>query len=172
MGGDEAIEQAASIVAPCFDAVRDVFASHEVERGFELSELRATRLLIDPAAGDNERHFARCRTDGRQIELAPQSADLPIATLTAILAHEFGHAADHRYPACFRLVERYGAAQGKPPPPRRAARKVAEWEGRSEDQIEWVADAIAYLVTGRRVGYCGPCMVQCFAGAPRPRGLR
>ena len=165
-------EAAASVVAPCFDAVRDVFSSYEPEPGHPLILLAKTRLLIDAEAGDDERHFARCRTDGRQIELAPQAADLPIETLTAILSHEFGHAADFTYPAHFRLVGRYQPAQWKPPNGRRSVRKVRDWEGRTDDQIEWAADAIAYLVTGRKIGYCGPCMVQCFSGRSRPAGLR
>ena len=167
-----ASEEAASIVAPCFDAVRDVFVAYEPAAGCRLELLEKTRLLIDDDVRDAERHFARCRTDGRQIELAPQAADLPIETLTAILSHEFGHAADFAYPAHFRLVARDRPAQWKPPTGRGAARKVRAWEGRNDDQIEWAADAIAYLVTGRKIGYCGPCMVQCFAGGRRPTGLR
>ncbi|MBW2673319.1 MAG: hypothetical protein JRD89_07910 [Deltaproteobacteria bacterium] len=166
------IEQAASIVAPCFDAVRDVFVAHLVEPGVKLDLLRRTRLLIEPGAHDCDRHFAACRTDGRQIQLAPEAADLPLETLTSILAHEFGHAADFSYPAHFRLVARYEAAQWRPLPSRGAPRKVAAWQERSEDQIEWTADAIAFLVTGRQVGYCGPCMVQCWNGLDRPSGLR
>jgi len=165
-------EEAASIVAPCFDAVRDVFVAHVLEPGVKLDRLRRTKLLIDSGAHDSERHFAGCRTDGRQIELAPQAADLPLETLTAILAHEFGHAADFSYPAQFRLVARYQAAQWRALPDRGAPRKVAAWQDRSDDQIEWTADAIAYLVTGRQVGYCGPCMVQCWNGVDRPRDLR
>jgi len=166
------IEEAASIVAPCFDAVRDVFCSYVPAKGHDLILLRRTQLLIDDSIHDSDRHFARCRDDGRQIELATEAADLPLETLASIIAHEFGHAADFSYPACFRLVDKYSPAQWKVPSESSAADKVAAWQQRGIDQQEWTADAISHLVTGKRIGYCGPCMVQCFGGPSRPRGLR
>ena len=47
------------------------------------------------------------------------------------------------------------------------------WGDRHPDQVEWSADAIVKAVTGRSLGYCGRCMLQCFSGGkPRPAGLR
>lgn len=165
-------EEAASILAPHYDAVRDVFSAYEPKVGNPLSRLTKTKLVVSEDARDSERHFAACREDATAIILAPQAADLPVPTLVAILAHEFGHAADFAYPGSWRLIER-----GEPaiwhPPTRRHARTVRDWEERDEDQVEWAADAIAMSVTGKHIGYCGPCMLQCFSGGkPRPRGLR
>ncbi len=47
------------------------------------------------------------------------------------------------------------------------------WSSRTDDQTEWDADSIAYAVTGKKVQYCGRCLVQCFSGGRnRPAGLR
>lgn len=153
---------------------------------FGLTELQRTRVEVDTRPRDKDRHFAACRTDGRLILLAPHLILLPPQTVTAIVGHEFGHAADYAYPAQFRVVprgdgyavDRYQVGtrsnQGVPPAVYRA------WLQRSDDQIEQAADAIAEVVLGTRIGYCGPCRLQTIldgsepAGCvrPRPRGLR
>lgn len=178
---------AVAILAPHYDAVRDVFSSFEVAPGQKLSRLRQTGMLVDPSVSDSERHFAGCRDDGRQIIIAPGAADLPVPTLVAIIAHEFGHAADFAYPANWTFTSRgepalwdsaafeldgrafkFGDEEVKGSSARRRL-----WADRHPDQVEWAADAIVQAVTGRSVGYCGRCMLQCFSGGkPRPAGLR
>jgi len=170
-----ALEEAAVVLKPCFDAVRDVFVEEFVPPdGGRLEKLRKTKLIVTPEVRDSPRHFAGFRDDGMQILIAPEAADLPLDTAVAILAHEFGHAADFAYPAHFRLVGRDQPAQYKPPrASKRVAQRIRAWEERGDDQIEWTADAIVHLVTGKRVGYCGPCLIQCFEGGRlRPKGLK
>lgn len=188
----EDTEVAAAVLEPHFDAVRDTFADFEPEPGERLQKLRKTRLVVDADVHDTPRHYAMCRDDGLLIKVAPESLALELGTLTAILVHEFGHAADFAYPA--RWVPQKGRpaswvseggswhrdAKGKPEwreETGKGARRVRRWQQlwheRSDDQIEWSADSIAFAVTGMRVRYCGPCMLQCFSGAQgRPRGLR
>ena len=55
-------EESASIIVPHFDAVRDVFASHEPEPGFVLDKLGRTKLVIDGAMHDGGRHYAGCHS--------------------------------------------------------------------------------------------------------------
>lgn len=184
-------EVAAAILEPHFDAVRDAFVDFEVEPGQRLDALRRTRFIVDDDVHDTERHYAMCRDDGLLIRVAPEAVSLDIETLTAILAHEFGHAADFAYPG------RWVATRGKKARwigeggswsydkgkavwqpersknGRRARRYQRLWHQRNDDQIEWSADSIAYAVTGLKISYCGPCMLQCFSGANvRPGGLR
>ncbi|MHC4854654.1 MAG: hypothetical protein ACYTF5_21840 [Planctomycetota bacterium] len=167
-------ELAAIVLAPHFDAVRDVFADFSPDGAQRLSRLKRTRLLVDPSVRDGDRHYAGCREDGMQIVLAPDAADLPVTTLVAIVAHEFGHAADFAYPGSWLFLE-----QGKPAQwvegveGKRGTKMRALWSARDDDQVEWTADSIVQAVTGRQIGYCGRCMLQCFdAGKTRPRGLR
>jgi hypothetical protein len=169
-------EIAACVLSPHFDAVRDVFAAFEPEPGVKLSLLRHTRLVVTAAARNGERHYARCRDDGRLIELAPEAVDdLDHEQLVAMTAHEFGHAADFAYPGSWVLMDprsraRYAVWLGDRDD--RAGRRWRRiWHDRSDDEIEWSADAIATAVTGIDIGYCGPCMIQCFSGPPRPAGL-
>lgn len=165
-------DEAAQILTPCFDAVRDIFAEYAPQKGVTLEALGQTKMLVDPSLHDSPRHFAACRTDGKLIMLAPQMADLEPEQVAAILAHEFGHAADFRYPAHFRWHGRRAPALFKVPQ-RRVADKMRAWSDRSDDEVEWTADAIALSVTGKRIRYCGPCMVQCFSGGTvRPKGLK
>jgi len=176
-----------AILAPHFDAVRDVFSSFEVAPGTKLSRLRKTGMLVDPGVRDSRRHYAGCREDGRQIVIAPQAADLPVPTLVAIIAHEFGHAADFAYPATWTFRGRGEPAlwdaeayeldgrdfsRGRGEVKGATARRRL-WARRHPDQVEWTADAVVQAVTGRPLGYCGRCMLQCFSGGkPRPAGLR
>lgn len=170
-------EIAACVLEPHFDAVRDVFAAFEPEPGSPLRRLRKTKLIVTSEAHDGPRHYARCRDDGMLIQLAPQTADeLDHEQVVAITAHEFGHAADFAYPGRWVLlhpgtdhsqIEWLGDRNDRP-----ARRWRRIWLDRGPDEVEWTADAIAKRVTGLEIGYCGPCMVQCFGGKPRPAGLR
>lgn len=192
-------EIAHTVLQPHFDAVRDEFARFEVAPGVALTKLRRVQYVITSEARSSERHFAATLDTGMSMIYAPEIVELPIETLVAILAHEFGHAADFAYPGCFTWPKAgpgtalwvgesdYARAAawrftfGKAGARSRASgddKAPAEnwafaWNRRSRDQIEWAADAIAGLVTGHSVGYCGPCMLQCFhGGVARPAGLR
>ena len=165
-------EFAYAIIEPHFDAVRDHFVHHVPDDGHALRELRRTKLLVDPSIRDSERHYAACRDDGLLIVVAPQAAELPHEQLVALLCHEFGHATDFLYPA--RFAGRRGEpAVWVPEGTKKMARIRRAWADRSDDQVEWDADSIAYAVTGRKITYCGPCLIQCFErGVQRPAGLR
>lgn len=176
-------EIVAAVLQPHFDAVRDTFAKFSPTKGVKLSGLRKVKFIIDGSAGrggtdlpDCEgRHFAATRDDGLLMYYAPEIVDIPHDTLVAILAHEFGHAADHMYPAHWVMPPRgpgeatwIGSAETKQ---HRQWQQL--WRDRSRDQIEWAADGIAQAVIGLRIGYAGACMLQSFAGgAERPAGLR
>lgn len=166
-----------SILGPHFDAVRDTFARFSPTKGWVLDRLHAVKLVVTREAYAAPRNYARCREDGRLIELAPQAADVEHETLVAILSHEMGHAADFAYPGCWVLLgdspsERRAVWIGeRDDKPARRYRRL--WHERNKDQIEWSADAIAEKVTGLKVRYCGDCMLQCFTGsAVRPAALR
>lgn len=189
----DALEVAAAVIEPHFDAVRDVFVEFEPEPELQLDMLKRTRLVVDPEVHDTPRHFAMCRDDGLLIKIAPEAATLDLGTLTAIISHEFGHAADFAYPG------RWVATRGRPavwvgeagrwrqspggrsiwePASGKEAKRIRRfqrlWHERTDDQVEWAADSIAFAVTGVKIRYCGDCMLQCF-GQPareRPRGLR
>ena len=164
-------EIADSILKPHFDAVRDVFVEYRTHTGETLKLLAKTRFVVVEGVHDGGRHFAGCREDGLLLYLAPESVELPVETLVAILAHEFGHAADFAYPARW-LPERDEPARWLEEGRRGTTKWRKAWGQRNEDQVEWAADSIAYAVTGKRVGYCGPCLLQCFDGKPRPEGLK
>lgn len=193
------VEAVASALSPHFDAVRDEFASFCPTPGKPLRRLARVKCVIDEAAGTDERHFAMTSETGLVVVLAPQIVYLDLGPMVAVLAHELGHAADFLYPGCFTWP-RHGAegvvwvgdtstakaaawrwrfgkrtARSRTPtddgPP--AANWTRAWQEREPDQIEWAADGIAELVTGRRPRYCGPCLVQCYdGGIERPAGLR
>src|SRR5690606_21958421 len=142
-------------------------------------------LVVTTKAGGG-RHYARTHTSGSHMEIAPTACDLPFDTLVAILAHEFGHAADFLYPGSFSWpVHRAGPSVwvGESAACRAAAWRqvfgkanarsrtadddvapavhwMSAWEHRNDDQIEWAADGITELVTGRRVRYAGEQMLQ------------
>ena len=175
MAADAAeVEVAAAVLEPHFFAVRDAFLEFEPEEGRPLSRLKRTRMVVDPSVHDSPRHFAAARDDGLLILLAPEAASLELESLVAILVHEFGHAADFAYPANWIMVRRGEPAVwigDRTDKPARKWRRM--WSQRSDDQMEWAADSIAEAVTGMKVEYCGPCMLQCFSGGKsRPAGLR
>ncbi len=166
-------ELAASILVPCFDSVRDKFAAYEPVAGQSLDKLLRTRLLVDPAIADSERHYAACRDNGLEIIMSPDAADLPSENLVAIIAHEFGHAADFAYPGCWLFVSQDDPAVWVGRDGKGSSKSRNLWNARSLDQIEWTADSIVLAITGHSVGYCGRCLVQCFEGGKkRPKGLR
>jgi hypothetical protein len=196
-------ETEASILLPYFEAVQDTFvesmekSDRLVRRG--TSRARKSKLLLSDAAHDTHRHFAMTNTTTLAIVCAPEMADLPEPTIVGILAHEFGHVLDFGYPGSFSWP-RFGAGRaywvGESPRDKAEAwRKVygkdgaksrneyddvlpcanwmRVWEDRSDDEIEWAADAICYLITGKRIGYSGPCLLQEIErGKRRPKGLR
>lgn len=179
-------ELAAVILQPHFDAVRDEFIRYSPSPGVTLDRLRKTHLLVDEGVHNKPRHFAACRDDGLQILCAPKIVvAVDVEQMVAILAHEFGHASDMAYPGQW-VVVRPGTGHQKAiwigdSTDRHAVQwRERLWHERTRDVIEWTADAIAELVTGRTIHYCGDCVLQCFApveGAPlrhahRPKGLR
>lgn len=156
----------------------------KVVRKFEDAGLdRISGIAVDVSAdeGGRGRNFAACRTDGRLLVLSPDLIHLQQATVEGILAHEFGHAADFCYPACIGFDKRgglvliddspKGVTAGQPPIPKAW---LHEWDARSDDTVESFADKIAEAVTGWRIGYAGPCLLQTVGKGlrPRPKGLR
>lgn len=156
-----------SVVEPYFVAVQELALVR-----FPLT--KGVRLEIHEDLHDTPRHFAGCRTDGKLIAFAPEAADLPEATLLAILAHEFGHAVDFLYPARWVLDANRKAVERRleDADEEQVARWMRAWQNRDDDVIEFTADAIGELIAGRAIGYCGPCELQCFGGKPRREGLR
>jgi hypothetical protein len=180
------VEIAALILQPHFDAVRDEFVRFSPEKGVTLDRLKKTKIIVDPSIHDKPRHFAACRDDGLEIRCAPGIVvEVPVEQMVAVLAHEFGHAADMIYPGQWVVLgpgKKHQKAVwiGESDDRNAVYWRERLWHERSRDEIEWTADAIAELVTGRLVHYCGDCVLQCFApqqGAPmqferRPKGLR
>jgi hypothetical protein len=162
--------QALSILEPYFTAMQELFAAAG------LTEVQRTRLSITSSMHDSPRHFAGTRDDGRLIMLAPQMVELPEPTVVGIIGHEFGHAADFLYPGEFVLGPERVAVRRQRNGLENDDRWITwlkDWEKRDDDVVEFVADAMAERVTGRRIGYTGPCKLQAFGlGAPRPKGLR
>lgn len=166
---------AAAILQPHFDAVRDIFVGYHKRHGGLADKLRKTRLRVDKSVHDTRRHFMATRDDGSEVLAAPEAADLPIETITAIDAHEFGHVDDFVHPARWLFVSQQEPAIWLPDdlPDKKRVKLERQWLERGDDEIEWTADAIAFAVTGKRIGYCGRCVLQCLKGGiPRPRGLR
>jgi hypothetical protein len=168
-------EEAFIVLEQYFTALKRTFVEEGAER------LEPVRLEIAPWVHDSPRHFAATAPAGNLIVAAPELAELPEETVVAILAHECGHATDFLYPGDYQLMDD-GELIRLPPVPaelidERAAQanlaRMRAWRRRDEDTIERAADAIAECFTGRVIGYCGPCSLQCFdRGRPRPRGVR
>ena len=133
---------------------------------------------------DKPRHFAACRTDGELIVLAGELALQPVKTMTAIIAHEFGHAVDFLYPGSFliqpsgQLLIRRAGVRSNDALPRQV---MDHWDRRGSDAIERTADLIAEQIMNIRIGYCGPCNLQTVllgtsdergCRYPRPKALR
>jgi len=199
----DASEEAASILLPYFEAVQDTFVESMEDREEIVrkgtSKARRSKLLVSEDAHDTRRHFAMTNTKTLAVVCAPEMADLPEPTIVGILAHEFGHVLDFGYPGSFSWPRSSGGRAywvGTTPRDKADAwRKVygkdgaksrnehddvlpsanwmRAWEDRSDDELEWAADAICYLVTHKRIGYAGPCLLQQIgSGNKRPSGLR
>lgn len=178
-------EIAASVIEPHFKAVQDVFSSFEPEPGMRLSKLERVKFIIEPKVHDKPRHFAATRDDALLMMFAPQIIELDIDTLVAILAHEFGHAADFAYPARWFTHDR-GPCRAEWIDSNRVEEKVGPrrdtksfrawsklWRDRGKDQVEWAADGIAEAVLDKHITYCKPLLLQSFVcGIDRPKGLR
>lgn len=160
----------ASVLAPYFDAVRDKFVSYD---GASLKKLKKTKFLLEPSVHDSERHYAACREDGGLILFSPEVVHLEEESVVAIIAHEFGHAADFCYPAQWLVHYESRPAMWIGRGDTEGHRKWRKlWNKRNADQIEKAADDIAWAVLGKRITYCGSCYIQCFTGRDRPKGLR
>ena len=60
-------------------------------------------------------------------------------------------------------------------PGKNIRKHMEQWRSRSTDEVEMVADQIAEMVMGQKIGYVGPsgCIVQTLGrGKTRPKGLR
>lgn len=162
-------DEALCIIEPYYLAMQDVF----IEAG--LDRVKRTRLYVAPWLHDTPRHFAACQSDGRTIIVAPELCEQDERIVLAVLAHELGHASDFLYPGEFVLGKqrKLTVRQRSDFEPKQWARWIKSWEGRDDDAVEFTADAVAEYATGERIGYVGPCLVQCFnLGRARPQGLR
>lgn len=128
----------------------------EVENHFP--DFGVIELHHDERAGEDngsgsDRQFGYC-TETRPIRIAFASKieTMPQANIDGLMAHEFGHALDHRYGK--RELERM-------------------LKCRLPDGVERRADAIAEAVFGRIVKYDGADVqcVSCSGASPRPRRL-
>jgi hypothetical protein len=129
------------------------------------------KLSFDPSRHDSCRHFAA--TDGSEVYVAPALADMPYETMLGIMAHEAGHVEDLSCPGVWWL--RSGRLCRAEFPSKGARKMVRAWEDRSDDEVERVADALAEVALGRRIGYVGHagCLVQFVGrGKNRPKGLK
>jgi hypothetical protein len=175
-------EEALLVAEPFFLAVQEKFVEWEMGV-YGSSKSRKVRLECDASlhmeegsigGGPAFRHFAACSEGGDLIVMAPELVELPEVTLLGIMAHEFGHALDFSRPVYFgfdgeRLVHRDPASLSD----KRRVAAARWWRDRSPDVVEGMADQIAEVATGRRIGYTGPCMLQTLAGGPRrPARLR
>lgn len=170
-------EAALEVLIPTIEEVAALFVT-----GAGLERLYGIEVEVSAKDGGEGRNFAACRTDGRLLVFSPDLLALPPETVYGIVLHEFGHAADFLYPAQWvpiaggkvRLadVSSRGVPAGESPVPTSWLR---DWEARDSDEVERAADRIAESVSGIRIGYGGPCLLQTVArGAmrPRPPGLR
>lgn len=170
-------EQAFAVLEPYFIAARSLFIAYCEQRGLG-DVVKTTQFECRPDMHDTDRHFAGTTLDGRKVCAAPELAELPEDNVAAILAHEFGHVVDHRYPGRFvyadeELVLLAEVPEGAHRGDQARVARMKQWEGRDDDEIERVADAIAEQATGQQIGYSGPCMLQGLnRGKPRPKGLR
>lgn len=143
---------------------------------FGFRRLRRTKVSVTRRGFDWDeggRHVASTRADGLDMRLSPDLERLERPSRLAILAHEWGHAADFLYPGKWL---RDGTEEAS----------LARWRSRTRDEIERAADQIAEAATGRPIWYGGPRTVQTFAPRsvpcppyafcepirPRPHGLR
>lgn len=168
-------EAALAVLTPVIEHVAELYAEAGLDR------LSGLEIVVSAEEGGEGRNFAACREDGLLIVLSPDLIQLQEETTVAIIAHEFGHACDFLYPAQWVRdrkggmfladTSKRGVPAGEAPLP---AEWVRDWRGRDSDTVERTADGIAESVTGFRIGYGGPCLLQTVKGGvrPRPAGLR
>jgi len=161
-------EEAWEVLEPHWRLVTERFE----RKGFDVDGFG--RLVIDSSAHDSCRHFAKTYTDASEVMLAPEMVHLPVPSIQAIMAHELGHVVDVSRPGyCWY---RKGALVILPELPSKGLRKLLrQWQERSDDEVERVADAIAEVAMGQKIGYVGSssCLVECLGkGKARPKGLR
>ena len=167
------LDQAEAVIEPYFTAVKRVFVAGGA------THAKVVRLELATWIHDSKRHFAATDETGRLIITAPEFAELPEETIVAILSHEFGHAVDLLYPGRYVFADGELIEMPEVPPGELIDGKAEQaniartraWERRSKDDVELTADAIAELYTGQKIGYCGPCELQCFNRGQRPRRL-
>lgn len=171
-------EEAYCVLEPYFVAARGFFVTYCDSLGLDSKGVAKTRFECSPEMHDTERHFAGTTLDGRKVLCAPEMADLPEDTVSAIMAHEFGHVVDHQFPAHFVVVDGqlHFVGDVEPSNPRAEQARIArmrQWNKRTAHEIEVIADLIAQAAIGSRIGYSGKCMLQGLnRGVPRPEGLR
>ncbi|MGP1682003.1 MAG: hypothetical protein ACTS8S_06740 [Giesbergeria sp.] len=171
-------EEAFCVLEPYFIAARGFFVAYCERIGLDSAGVAKTRFECSPEMHDTDRHYAGTTLDGRKVLVAPEMADLPEDTVSAIMAHEFGHVIDHQFPAHFVLVEGELLFVGDVAPTDARAEqariaRMRQWQKRSHHEIEVVADLIAKEAIGSRIGYSGKCMLQGLnRGVPRPKELR
>ena len=162
-------EEAFVVLEPYFEVIRQEYLGHG------LVKCKRPRLFVAPTMHDTPRHFAACKDDGSAILVAPELGDMPEPIVLAILAHEFGHAADFLYPGEF-VLDHGGPAARRPKADiedKQWSKWLKAWHKRDDDVVELTADAIATRVMGVPYGYQGPCLLQSFdAVRARPMGLR
>jgi hypothetical protein len=168
MQPDVDTEEASAVLLPHWSGVVDIFASS----GYE--EPRSAKVVFTDEVHDTCRHFAATRNDGLVLYVAPHLVHTPVETIDGILAHEAGHIVDLQNPGIYwyREEDLWRAHEL----PSKGAKKILKaWRDRSDDEVERVADEIAYAAVGVRIGYVGnpTCLVQALGrGKRRPRGLR
>jgi hypothetical protein len=179
------LQTARAIVEPYFIALQEQFTAYAREAHGSGRRLRAVRLECHPwrelkqDLGFQSRNFAATSEDGRVMVVAPEIVELPPETVSAIVAHEFGHVLDFIYPADYALAGdellRWRPV-GPEDDPRAEQVRIArtrQWERRDSDLVERTADEIASHVVGQPIRYAGPCLLQTFdRGVRRPNSLR
>lgn len=162
-------DEAEAVLGPFWQEVSDGFA----DAGFhEPSELH--NIIVTDEVRDSCRHFAAAREDGKVVYVASEIVNLPDESIFGILAHEAGHIIDFCNPGKFWY--RKNGLQVVEKLPSKGYRKILKaWRERDDDEVEMVADEIAHMALGVRIGYVGSpsCLVQALGrGKRRPRGLR
>ena len=158
---------------------------------------KVARIQVDTTWRDSCRHFAGAAIDGSKLIVAPELADLPVPSIRGILAHEGGHFVDLGNPGRYWLRPlgsvnvRHGADVAvlwgggsikddalvcfEKLPEKNLRKHLRDWSERGCDEVERVADVIAEIVIGQKIGYVGPpsCLIQTIGKGPsRPKGLR
>lgn len=187
------------VLRPVWEEIVLAFA----RKGFK--EPGRARVEVDAKWHDSCRHHAATQGDGRLVGYAPQTADLSPSSIRAIMAHEAGHIVDLSNPGVywFRPAQRVRLREGcrvvsvldldpsfqgpalfrfEELPTKGLNKHLREWgvygpggRDRDDDEIEFVADALAEYVLGQPLGYVGSpeCLIQAVGeGIPRPKGLR